>query len=207
MPLLRTMARTTVVAGTATAVSGRVARRQQQRWAGPEQQQMAAQAPAAAAAGPGGGCAGPGGGCAGAGRGLDREAQGARSAAPVRRSHRRGVRGRQGKDPQLIFAARLALSMRRPAGVNPSREPGQTRTPASIRPATRLGALGLAENHEPVDADQADRKDAERPPWVRAAHVQQRAERAEGRREDPDEAPVAAATEEREARRSAGSHR
>ena len=32
MPLLRMMGRTAVVAGTATAVSGRVARRQQGRW-------------------------------------------------------------------------------------------------------------------------------------------------------------------------------
>lgn len=47
MPLLRTMARTTVVAGTATAVSGRVARKQQGRWAEQEQQQYAAQAAAA----------------------------------------------------------------------------------------------------------------------------------------------------------------
>lgn len=37
--LLRGMARTAVVAGTATAVSGRVSRRQQGRWAAKEQQQ------------------------------------------------------------------------------------------------------------------------------------------------------------------------
>ncbi len=51
MPLLRTMARTTVVAGTATAVSGRVARRQQSRWADqePAPQQAAAAPPPAAA--------------------------------------------------------------------------------------------------------------------------------------------------------------
>jgi hypothetical protein len=42
--LLRGMARTAVVAGTATAVSGRVSRRQQGRWAAKEQQQ-AQQAP------------------------------------------------------------------------------------------------------------------------------------------------------------------
>jgi len=35
--LMRTMARTAVVAGTASAVSGRVHRRQQARWAGQEQ--------------------------------------------------------------------------------------------------------------------------------------------------------------------------
>jgi hypothetical protein len=40
------MARTAVVAGTATTVSNRVSRRQQGRWADQEQQQMAA-APAA----------------------------------------------------------------------------------------------------------------------------------------------------------------
>jgi len=52
MPLLRGMARTAVVAGTATAVSGRVARRQQSRWAAQEQQQAPAQAPAEPAAAP-----------------------------------------------------------------------------------------------------------------------------------------------------------
>ena len=44
--LLRGMARTAVVAGTATAVSNRVSRRQEQRW----QQQEAAQAPVQPAA-------------------------------------------------------------------------------------------------------------------------------------------------------------
>lgn len=53
--LLRGMARTAVVAGTATAVSGRVRRRQEQRWAQQEEQQyeqferQAAPAPAAPA--------------------------------------------------------------------------------------------------------------------------------------------------------------
>ena len=55
--LLRGMARTAVVAGTATAVSGRVRRRQEQRWAEQEapvyEQQPAAAAPAPAAAGGG----------------------------------------------------------------------------------------------------------------------------------------------------------
>jgi len=54
--LLRGMARTAVVAGTATAVSGRVARRQNQRWAQqeappPEPQQYAEPPPPAPAAG------------------------------------------------------------------------------------------------------------------------------------------------------------
>jgi hypothetical protein len=43
MPLLRTMARTAVIAGTATSVSNRVSRRQEGRWASQEQQQVAAQ--------------------------------------------------------------------------------------------------------------------------------------------------------------------
>lgn len=45
MPLLRAMARTAVVAGTATSVSNRVSRRQQGRWAAQEQQQAAAAPP------------------------------------------------------------------------------------------------------------------------------------------------------------------
>jgi hypothetical protein len=45
MPLLRTMARTAVVAGTATTVSNRVSRRQEGRWANQEQQQPAAAPP------------------------------------------------------------------------------------------------------------------------------------------------------------------
>ncbi len=50
MPLIRMMGRTAVVAGTATAVSGRVSRRQQGRWQDQEEQaQAAAPAPAAAA--------------------------------------------------------------------------------------------------------------------------------------------------------------
>jgi Short C-terminal domain len=52
--LLRGVARTAVVAGTATAVSGRVARRQNQRWAQQEAppQEEAPAAPAAAAPAP-----------------------------------------------------------------------------------------------------------------------------------------------------------
>jgi membrane protease subunit (stomatin/prohibitin family) len=55
MGLLRGMARTAVVAGTATAVSNRVSRRQANRWSSQEeeqyaqQQQYAAPPPAAAA--------------------------------------------------------------------------------------------------------------------------------------------------------------
>ena len=54
--LIRGMARTAVVAGTATAVSNRVSRRQGERWAEQEAQQQPQAAPAppppAAAAGP-----------------------------------------------------------------------------------------------------------------------------------------------------------
>jgi len=57
MGLLRGMARTAVVAGTATAVSNRVSRRQANRWATQEdaqayQQQQAAPPPAPAPAAP-----------------------------------------------------------------------------------------------------------------------------------------------------------
>ncbi len=52
MPLLRTMARTAVVAGTATTVSNRVSRRQQGRWATQEQQQTAPAPPQQAYAAP-----------------------------------------------------------------------------------------------------------------------------------------------------------
>ena len=50
--LLRGVARTAVVAGTATAVSNRVSRRQADRWYGDEQQAAAEPAPAPAAAAP-----------------------------------------------------------------------------------------------------------------------------------------------------------
>jgi hypothetical protein len=46
--LLRGVARTAVIAGTATTVSNRVSRRQGQRWAQQEEQQQAPPAPAAA---------------------------------------------------------------------------------------------------------------------------------------------------------------
>jgi Short C-terminal domain len=53
MPLLRGVARTAVIAGTATAVSNRVSRRQAERWAAedqPQQQEYYEQAPPPAAA-------------------------------------------------------------------------------------------------------------------------------------------------------------
>lgn len=54
--LLRGVARTAAIAGTATAVSNRVSRRQGERWAGQEEPQQQAPAPAAPApAAPAGG--------------------------------------------------------------------------------------------------------------------------------------------------------
>ena len=50
MPLLRGVARTAVIAGTATAVSNRVSRRQANRWAAEEEQQYEQAPPPAAAA-------------------------------------------------------------------------------------------------------------------------------------------------------------
>ena len=47
--LLRGVARTAVIAGTATAVSNRVSRRQAERWYGDDQQQQYADEPAPAA--------------------------------------------------------------------------------------------------------------------------------------------------------------
>jgi hypothetical protein len=47
--LLRGVARTAVIAGTATSVSNRVSRRQSERWAQQEEAQQAQQAPVAAA--------------------------------------------------------------------------------------------------------------------------------------------------------------
>ncbi len=52
MGLLRGVARTAVVAGTATAVSNRVSRRQAGRWAAQEEQQVQEQAPPQYAAPP-----------------------------------------------------------------------------------------------------------------------------------------------------------
>lgn len=53
--LLRGVARTAVIAGTATAVSNRVSRRQGERWAQQEEPQQAAAPVAAAPAAPAGG--------------------------------------------------------------------------------------------------------------------------------------------------------
>lgn len=52
MPLLRGVARTAVIAGTATSVSNRVSRRQGRRWAAEEPQQSYEPPPPAPAAAP-----------------------------------------------------------------------------------------------------------------------------------------------------------
>jgi hypothetical protein len=49
MPLMRTVGRTAVIAGTASAVNGRVSRRQQRRWSDQEAEQAAQQQAAAPA--------------------------------------------------------------------------------------------------------------------------------------------------------------
>jgi membrane protease subunit (stomatin/prohibitin family) len=48
-PVMRTVGRTAVIAGTASAVSGRVSRRQQQKWSEQEAQAQQAAAPPPAA--------------------------------------------------------------------------------------------------------------------------------------------------------------
>jgi hypothetical protein len=53
--LLRGVARTAVIAGTATSVSNRVSKRQGERWAAQEQEQYAQQAPPPQAPAGGGG--------------------------------------------------------------------------------------------------------------------------------------------------------
>ena len=52
MPLIRGVARTAVIAGTATAVSNRVSRRQADRWAAEDEQDYQDQAPPPPAAAP-----------------------------------------------------------------------------------------------------------------------------------------------------------
>ena len=93
--LVRGVARTAVIAGTATHVSNNVSRRQANKWA----EQDAQQAPPPAAV--------PGAGArrrrSRAGRGPDREAQGVRPASRPGHPHRRRVRGPEGQ------AARLRL--------------------------------------------------------------------------------------------------
>ena len=98
MGLLRMAARTAVVAGTATAVSGRVQRRQAEKYDQQDQQAYDQQQRAAAAARR-----------RRAGGRHDRAAPEPGAAPQAGRAHRRGVRGRQGQDPR-------DLTDRTPAG-------------------------------------------------------------------------------------------
>ena len=92
--LLRMAARTAVVAGTATAVSGRVQRRQAAKWDEQDAQQYAGAAAAGSAAATG----------RARGRG-ERATPESCGAARSGRAHRRGVRGREGQDPRDLTAA------------------------------------------------------------------------------------------------------
>ena len=87
MGLVRMAARTAVVAGTATAVSGRVARRQDAKYDGAGRAAVPSRPPRAAA---------PGGGR------RDRAAPEPGEPSRSGRAHRRGVRGQQGQDPRNL---------------------------------------------------------------------------------------------------------
>ena len=92
--LLRGVARTAVIAGTATSVSNRVSRRQANRWASQEQQQpQYEQQPTYAAPPP-----------PPPRRGPDRQAQGAREPARPGHPHRPGVRRPEGEAARLSRA-------------------------------------------------------------------------------------------------------
>ena len=67
-------------------------------------------------------------------------------------------------------------------------------------PRLRLGPLGLAVDNEAVNHDHAERENAQGPERVRAGDRQQRADRAEGRCDDPDQPAVGPAAEQRETR-------
>ena len=61
------------------------------------------------------------------------------------------------------------------------------REPVPRAPAVlRSNRLGFTQHRQAVDHPHAHREDAQRPPWVRAADVQQRLDRAEGSCNDPD---------------------
>ena len=102
MPLLRGIARTAAIAGTATAVSNRVSRRQQNRWAQQEDQQYAQQQQYAAAA------------TAGTGSRPHRAAEGSRRAQITGDPHRGRVRGPEGEDPVVLKLLLWAGSGQRP---------------------------------------------------------------------------------------------
>ena len=97
MGLLRMAARTAVVAGTATAVSGRVAHRQNEKWAA--QDQAAVRQQQAGSAGARRSRAAP------AEPDTERRAPEPGAAAHAGRAHRRGVRGREGQGPGHLAAS------------------------------------------------------------------------------------------------------
>ena len=100
--LLRGVARTAVIAGTATTVSNRVSRRQAGRWAEQDQQQQAQRGPAAAAVRRTSAAPAP------AGRRHGRQAraaEGARQAEGAGHPDRRGVRAAEGPHPRLLNGA------------------------------------------------------------------------------------------------------
>ena len=115
MGLLRMAARTAVVAGTATAVHGRVQRRQAAKYDEQDQQQYA-QEPAGRAAG------------AGAGGRLDRTAPEPGGTAHPGRTHRRGVRSSQGQDPRNLTDAEAQR------GTSLNSRPSATRSSSNTSP-------------------------------------------------------------------------
>src|SRR5437764_2865147 len=96
-----------------------------------------------------------------------------------------------------------AAPARCPAGY-PPRGRARSTTSGSLAvsrlPRFALRGLGLAVDDEAVDDPQADREHAQRPERVGAADRQQRAERAEGGRGDPEHAAEPPAGQEREPR-------
>ena len=98
MPLLRGIARTAAIAGTATAVSNRVSRRQQNRWAQQQDQQYAPQqqyraTTAVRSPSP----------ARGASEGLGRTAQRSCGSQIAGDPHRGRVRGPEGEDPGRLL--------------------------------------------------------------------------------------------------------
>ena len=111
--LLRGIARTAVVAGTATHVSNNVSRRQQSRWAQQGPAEPEAYAPAAA-------------GARGRGTRPREPAQGAGRPQGAGRAHRRGVR-----DPEGAAAGIAASGLPQTAAEVPSTQPTRNRYAAA----------------------------------------------------------------------------
>ena len=138
--LLRGVARTAVIAGTATHVSNNVSRRQTSRWAEKEQAQYPPGAAGVRRAAPGRGRARP----------ADRAAQGAGRAEGTGHPDRGGVRGPEGPDPGRLSTGRLNRERtrgvdgprggrrHRKGGLQPGRTtPGQAAAPATVSTVRR----------------------------------------------------------------------